>query len=238
VTVDWIHNREPFLTWLKDWEDRLPEMPLRQVVENAGGAENVGIVCVDVTVAFADRGRLASPRVAGIVKPIADLFKLAYSHGMTNFALPQDQHPVDSPEFEAYGPHSIAGSEEAETMPHLRNLPFADRFIVLPKQNINPAIDTEYPDWLEKHRNIRQFIVVGDVTDICVYQIAVHLQARANQFKMDYGVIVPANCVDTWDTPVEKAQELGIMPHDAELLHAVYLYHMALNAVQVVRRIV
>jgi hypothetical protein len=44
--------------------------------------------------------------------------------------------------------------------------------------------------------------------------------------------------VDTWDTPVEKARELGIMPHDAELLHAVFLYHMALNAVRVVRRIV
>ncbi len=235
--TDFVHGREEFLTFLKDWMDHLPEAKMRDIVEAAGGPENVGIICVDVIVGFCGKGRLASPRVASIVEPIVELFKLAHSHGITNFVLPQDQHPADSPEFEAYGPHSIVGSEEAETMPQLKALPFSNLFVVLPKQSINAAIDTEFPEWLEKHNNIKRFIVVGDVTDICVYQLATHLRARANQFKLDYEVIVPENCVDTWDTPVAVAKELGIMPHDADLLHAVFLYHMALNAIKVVRRI-
>jgi hypothetical protein len=49
---------------------------------------------------------------------------------------------------------------------------------------------------------------------------------------------VPENCVDTYDLPVEAARELGVAPHDGDLLHKVFLYHMALNAVEVVKEIV
>jgi len=64
-----------------------------------------------------------------------------------------------------------------------------------------------------------------------------HLKIRANQFYLDYNVIVPANCVDTYDTPLEKAERLGILPHDADLLHLLFLYHMALNDIKIVRGI-
>jgi hypothetical protein len=37
--------------------------------------------------------------------------------------------------------------------------------------------------------------------------------------------------------PVERAAELGIVPHDAEFLHLVFLYHMMLNGVEVVTEI-
>ena len=50
-------------------------------------------------------------------------------------------------------------------------------------------------------------------------------------------VIVPADCVDTYDMPVETAAEIGAMPHDAELLHAIFLYHMALNGIVIVKTI-
>jgi hypothetical protein len=33
---------------------------------------------------------------------------------------------------------------------------------------------------------------------------------------------------------VERAEQLGAVPHDAELLHRVFLYHMMLNGVEVV----
>lgn len=235
--ASWIADRHPFLSWLKRWRESLPEASMKEIVEEAGGAENVGIVCVDVIVGFCKSGALASPRVGEIVGPIVNLFTLGYSHGIRNFVLPQDEHPPDSPEFEAYGPHCMVGTEETETVPEIKNLPFASIFKVLPKQSINAGVDTEYPDWLEKHRNLTRFIVVGDVTDICIYQTVTYLKARSNQFKLNYQIIVPMDCVDTWDTPVEMAQELGIMPHDAELLHTLFLYHMALNGIHVVRRI-
>ena len=50
-------------------------------------------------------------------------------------------------------------------------------------------------------------------------------------------VIVPANCVDTYDLPLEAAKQIGALPHDAGLLHPLFLYHMALNGASVVKAI-
>ena len=106
------------------------------------------------------------------------------------------------------------------------------------KQNLNPGIDTEFPAWLERHPAITRFIVVGDVTDLCIYQTATYLRLRANQFKLRYEVIVPANCVDTFETPYMPGRALEVLPHDADMLHLLFLYHMALNGIKVYRGLV
>ena len=77
--------------------------------------------------------------------------------------------------------------------------------------------------------------MVGDCTDLCVYQIALALKTRSNELGLGYRVTVPADCVDTYDMPVDVARDVGAMAHDAELLHRVFLYHMQLNGVAVVR---
>jgi len=233
-----IAGREWFLRFLKEWERTRPSPRLADVIVDAGGPENVAIVAADIVVGFCSAGPLASPRVAGIVPPIVELFKRAHSLGVRNFVLPQDAHPPDSPEFEAWGPHCIAGSEEAETVPELKALPFSDLFEVIPKQNLNAGIGARFPAWLDEHRNIRRFIVVGDCTDLCIYQTAMYLRLRGNQFRLDYEAIVPENCVDTFDISLSEAGQRGILPHDADLLHLLFLYHMALNDIVVVRALV
>lgn len=244
-TQTFLTGREGFLRWLKEWESELPAQNLAEIIAEAGGPDRVAIICIDITLCFARVGPLSSPRIDALVPRIVDLFKLAHSMGIRDFVLSQDAHPPDSPEFEAYGPHCVAGTPEAETVPELKELPFADTFAVLPKRALNPGIAGPFVEWLEGHPSIRRFVVVGDCTDLCVYQVAMHLKIRANQFYLDYDVIVPASCVDTFDTPLEKAQRLpatssveaGILPHDADLLHPLFLYHMALNDIQVVREI-
>jgi hypothetical protein len=42
------------------------------------------------------------------------------------------------PEFEAYPPHAIAGTREAETIPELLALPFAEQFTVIEKNALAP----------------------------------------------------------------------------------------------------
>lgn len=62
-----------------------------------------------------------------------------------------------------------------------------------------------------------------------------HLRLRANARQLRGArVIVPANCVQTYDTPLAVARKLGIAPHDGDLLHAVFLHNMAGNGVEVV----
>ncbi len=90
---------------------------------------------------------------------------------------------------------------------------------------------------MERHDNIRQFIVTGDCTDICVYLMSIYLKSRSVQQDVSYQIVVPANCVDTYDVPVETAEEADILPHPGDFLHRVFLYHMALNGVRVVAEI-
>ena len=63
------------------------------------------------------------------------------------------------------------------------------------------------------------------------------LKLTANARNRRATVVVSAETVETYDLPVDVARRLGAMPHDGDLLHAVFLYHLQLNGVQVVRRL-
>ncbi len=230
-----LEQSTPFLSWLCDWEASLVPLDLAaELTEPARAA----VMAVDMVVGFCYEGALASPRVAGIVPRVVELFKRADALGVRHFILTQDAHSPDAVEFSAFGPHCQAGSREAETIPELLSLPFAGRYTVIPKNSISSSVDTELDSWLDGHPEVNTFLVVGDCTDLCTYQLAMHLRLRANARGLDQRVIVPANCVETYDMPVATARELGIMPHDGDLLHRISLYLMALNGIQVVSKVV
>jgi nicotinamidase-related amidase len=152
--------------------------------------------------------------------------------------LPQEHHTHDAAEFEQYGPHGIRDTREAETVDALQELPFSDSYRVFLKNSIHPALGNGFNEWLDEHPEVDTFIVVGDCTDLCAHQAVMYLKLRGNEVDRRVSVIVPENCVQTYDLPVETARQIGALPHDGDLLHAVFLYHMALNGAQVVERLV
>lgn len=233
-----VANSQPFLEWLVAWYSDRPTAALEEIIAAAGGADSVAVLAVDVTVGFCSKGPLSSDRVAGIVQPIVALFARAHKLGVRHFILPQDAHADDAVEFGSYAPHCVAGTDEAQTVPELATLPFAELYHVMEKNSISSAINTELEDWLENHPDVNTFLVVGDCTDLCTYQLAMHLRLRANALNLsDVHVIVPMDGVDTYDLSVSAARELGAMPHSADLLHLVFLYSMALNGVRIVAKV-
>ena len=220
-----------FLEWLEKWEEGLPSLELSEAVTDPAQA---AIISEDLLKGFCDVGPLSSDRAAGIVPAAVDLFKRAYDLGVRHFLLFQDTHDPESVEFSAYPPHCVEGTEESETIDEMATLPFSNLFTVLPKNSISSDVGTDLELWLEEHREVNTFIVVGVCTDICVYEAAIHLRVRANvQGRDDVRVIVPANAVQTYDMPVEFAEEIGALPHDGDLLHRIFLYQMALNDIEV-----
>jgi nicotinamidase-related amidase len=236
VELEWfLTGNKSFLCWLVDWYNSRPALRLPEVVSEAGGAHRVAVMAVDVTCGFCSTGPLSSERVGRIAEPISELFQQAYSLGVRHFVLPQDAHSEDAVEFESFPPHCVRGTGESETVPELRDLPFSELFHVIRKDSISSAIGTELDRWLSGHPHVRTFLIVGDCTDLCVYQLAMHLRLRANALNIrDVRVVVPISGVETFDIPVDTAQELGSMPHPGDLLHLVFLYHMAENGVKVV----
>lgn len=223
---------KPFLDWLTCWEKSLPEISLEKIAPDPA---RVAMVSVDLVKGFCTTGALASPRVAGVIPAVVRLFQHAHTLGVRHFLLSQDTHDPDAVEFAAFAHHCVAGTPESKPVPELTALPFSDVFTTIPKNSISSSIGTELDAWLEAHPEVITFIIVGDCTDLCVYQVAMHLRLRANALGLhDACVFLPADCVQTYDMPVESANQLGILPHDGDLLHRVFLYSMALNGIKVV----
>ena len=235
-TDQFIEQSKPFIQWMLDWKSNLQPLTLSSVVGDT--PQHVGIISVDVIKGFCSIGPLSSPRVNQIVDPITKLFQQAWSAGVRDIALPQDTHPIDAVEFAQYGPHCIRGTEESETVEAFKLLPFFNQIAVFEKNSINSGLQSGMNNWIRERQHIKNWIIAGDCTDLCTYQLAMHVRLHANQ-EQQHGirVILPVNAVDTYDLSVKAAQELGIIPHDAEFLHLVFLYHMMLNGIEIVTEI-
>ncbi len=225
----------PFLSYLDDWYAHLSELPLEELI--GGEPERVIMISVDVINGFCKEGPLASERVGRIAQPIAELFQRAYDLGVRNFALTQDTHDPETPEFNAYPPHCVRGTDESEAVDELKALPFFNDMAIFPKNALSSHLHTDLDPWIVERPQADRFVVVGDCTDLCTYNSAMYLRMDANARNLQRRVIVPADVVDTFDTPVSAARELGIKAHDADLHHILFLHHMAMNGVEVVRRL-
>lgn len=229
-----LKNSEPFLRYVTAWEAGLPSVALEQAMPDPA---RTALLSVDVINGFCHFGPLASPRVKGIIAPIVRLMERAHAAGVRHFLLTQDTHEADAVEFGQYPPHCVRGTAESDAVPEFKALPFYTDMLTFPKNSIHSALNTGLEAWLAAHPEVATFIVVGDCTDLCTYQLAMHLRLRANAHQLRQRVVLPADCVNTYDLPVETAQPIGAVPHDGDLLHLIFLYSMMLNGVEIVRTI-
>ena len=223
-----------FIDFLETWLENRPSITLEEAIQEP---EKSAIISIDAINAFLYEGPLSSPRVAKIGEPIANLMKASWEKGLRDILLVQEGHREDSLEFDAFGEHAVRGTRQAAAIDRIQNLPFFDQLTTVYKDSIHPALNNGFDDWVDSRKHLKTFIAVGDVTDLCVYHLATYLRFRANAYHQERRVIVPTNCVQTWHLSVEDAEDVPAMPHHGDLLHATFLYHMALNGVEVVKEI-
>jgi len=225
---------ENYLDFLDGFYSNLEELSIDNLLDNPA---KVAIISMDVTNAFCRTGNLASERVAAIIDPIVDLFTLAWKKGLKKIVLLHDCHTPNAKEFDAFGEHAVCGTVESETVDEIKSLPFYDEMKIIEKNSINPAQNTEFDRWLEEHPEIVTFIVVGDCTDLCVYQASMHLRTAANARGIERRVIIPEVCVNTYDISVKTSEKSPAKPHPGDLLHKLFLHHMGLNGIEIYKKL-
>ncbi len=224
-----------FIDWLSEWYANLQPIPLSVAIEEPPRT----VLCtIDMLNGFCYEGTLSSPRSAACVQPIVNLFQRAYGSGVRNFVSIQEWHSEKAEEFKAYGEHCVRGTREAELVGEIASLRFARDIEVVHKNSLHTIVETTMEQWLENHSLVDTFIVTGVCTDLCTFDLALDLKLRGNTRDIPRRVIVPANCVNTYDLPVATAKQVGALPHDGDLAHAYFLYMMALNKIEVVKEIV
>jgi nicotinamidase-related amidase len=227
-----------FLDYVESWLTDRPTLDLAELIERVGGPDNVAIMSVDLIVGFCHQGALASPRVEGILPAVTRLLERAHGLGVRHIVLTQDTHVENAEEFGSFPPHCVVGTAESQTTPELMALSFADDFAIVEKNSISSTIAPQWTEWENANGPFAAWIIVGDCTDLCVYQAAMALMTRSFSEQRGQRVVIPVDCVQTYDMPVETAGQIGAEPHEGDLLHAVFLHSMALNGVEVVSRVV
>lgn len=218
-----------FLDWLQRWRDELP-------IATVERPENAAVVVVDMVNGFCKTGNLSSERVGGLIPPVVRVLSEAEAGGVSRFFVAEDTHRPEDLEFGAFPPHCVRGTGEEKTVEEIASLPFAERFRVFSKPSVNISVGTDMNENLREQldQGVDTVVVVGDCTDLCVYQAASYLRFAANAQNRPARIVVPADAVDTYDLTQEAAAAVGALPHPAELLHEVFLYHLALIGCEVV----
>ena len=120
-------SSQSFLSYLNEWQSALSSPKLAELVPDP---DRAAILSVDLINGFCTEGVLSSPRVQAIVKPVVNLMKNAWEHGVKNIVLTQDTHEPNAVEFAAFAPHCVRGTSEAETVPEIKSLPFFEQITV------------------------------------------------------------------------------------------------------------
>ncbi len=186
--------------------------------------EQTVLVILDMVKGFSDFGNLSSERVHALSSPISDLAQCFDGRGFETVVF-ADSHSKESPEFDQYPVHCLAGSEESELIEGLQNL---KHMHLIRKNSTNGFLEPEFQRLLKINPDWQQFIVVGNCTDICVLQFTSTLKAAYNRMDLNVQVCVPVNLVATYDAP----------HHPGDDIHLFALYLMEQGGVELVQLMV
>lgn len=175
---------------------------------------------IDMNNGFAKKGALYSDRVEALINPITNLAKILEAKNCEIIAF-TDSHNKDSIELRSYPTHCLENDYESKIVDEISTI---KNLKVIPKNSTNGFFCLEDKNF----NNIDNIIVVGDCTDICIYQFVVTLKSYFNQNNIDKNIIVPMNLVDTYH--IDNI-------HNAEIMNIVFLNSMIQNGVEVIKEI-
>lgn len=186
-------------------------------------SRDTALIVVDMVNGFAREGALKSSRVENLIPAIVKICRSCIERG-TKVVMFSDCHTGDSPELESYPPHCMKGTSENELVSELKEI---EGYKLINKNSTNGFLQDEFQQWMKDHGDIKNYIIAGDCTDICVLQFSETLKAYFNTHDMKSNIIVPLNCVDTFDGGL----------HDADLMNVFSVFSMMGNGIRVVKTI-
>lgn len=239
-----LYNTRPFMNYLFDFYSNLDGRKLSDILRDAKGPENISILVVDMLNGFCKSGQLSSQRVGDIIEPIKNLINISYRMGIKNIIFLNDSHDEHAKEFMSFPKHCVKGTDESNIVDELKEI-INGEAVIYEKNSLNPFFGGEYEDGNDFLKVIMEmlkdgkttFIVVGNCTDLCVYQTAISLKMIGNANNKEVNIIVPSDYVDTYDISVKTAERLKTIPHDGDLLHTIFLYHLYINGIMVIKEI-
>lgn len=163
------------------------------------------LVIIDMVNGFVKEGALADTRINFITPNIIELIEKFKSNGHDIISF-QDAHSKNSKEFNDFPEHCIEGTKESELIDEL--LPYNDVMKVIYKNSTSGFVTKEFINYLEENKNnLEEVVITGCCTDICVINFAIPLKNYFNEHNLNTKIIVPKNCVETYNSQTHNSEE-------------------------------
>lgn len=193
---------------------------IEQISIEGFNSKETMLVIIDMVNGFVREGVLSSPFVDKIAPRIYELAKKCEELKIPIIAY-ADTHSENSTEFASFPPHCLAGTSEAELIDELKQV---KSIIKVEKNSTNSFLAKNPLEYVDS--NIKNILVTGCVTDICVRDFSKTMKKYLEENNIDANIYLIENLIETYEIK-------GI--HNRELEHLLALYDMKNTGIKIVR---
>lgn len=174
--------------------------------------KNTDIFVVDMINGFCKEGAMADRSIMDIVPNIKKVLS-KYKKIDKNAYFFVDYHEDSAIEFKSFPVHCLKDSVESNVVNELKE--YVNENKIIHKNSTNGFHElTTYLDAFLNNQP-EYIIITGCCTDICVLQFALTLKTWLNAHNMDVDLILPLDCVDTYESgdsyhPADQFNQMAI----------------------------
>lgn len=166
------------------------------------------LIDVDMVNGFVKKGAMADSYIQRIIPEHIKLMK-QMKEKEEAIAIIKDHHKENCREFNRYPAHCVEGTEEAELVDELKQ--FEENAMVYQKNSTSTIYAPNFLEDIDKMINLKEIIIMGCCTDICILNLAIPLQNYFDQKDIEVKITIPKNAVETYDAPNHNREQYNEM---------------------------
>ena len=166
------------------------------------------LIVVDMVNGFVREGLMSDKDIEKIIPGHLELFKEFMGEDKA-IAFIKDTHKKGCKEFLRYPVHCVEGTSESELVSEFK--PYEKDALVYEKNSTSTIYAPRFIDDINKMKRLREIIITGCCTDICVMNLAIPLQNYFDQIDRKVNIVVPTNLVETYNSETHNRDEYNQM---------------------------
>ena len=163
------------------------------------------LVVVDVINGFINEGNMKDSYIRHIIPGIEELVKEYISNPKSEVFYIRDSHKVDSMEFKKFPLHCLEGTSESEMVEEL--VAYQDRVRAYFKNSTSAMFAKGLMTDLDKMNKLKQVVVVGCCSDICIINFALPLINYFDEDNKSVEIVVREDLIETYDASYHSREE-------------------------------
>lgn len=159
---------------------------------------------IDMVNGFVKEGIMHDEYIAHTISEQVTLIK-KFKKENQGVALIGEGHSKNCTEFQTFPEHCILGTSEAEFVDEIKE--YEEDSIVYRKNSTSALFAPGLMEDMEKMKNLKEIVVCGCCTDICVLNFVVPLKNYFNQINKDIKIFVVESATETYGAPNHDRKE-------------------------------